>query len=165
MNPQVKDVEATRLEFRPSRITTLFVGKSAPVSGAFFYFGNTALKQHMQTAIERNLGPTDNFLETFKSLGWYLDDLVLTPVNQLDRSERRAQCVAARSSLAQRIAEYQPLAIVALLSSIRDDVVAARAAANSKAKFYAVPFPGMGRQVRFQIEMKTIMPLLPKLPG
>jgi hypothetical protein len=160
----MKDVEATRLTFRPERITTLFVGESAPVSGDFFYFGNTALTRHMQTAIEQRFGPTGNFLETFKALGWYLDDLVLTPVNQLRPTERRAACVAARSSLAQRIAEYQPLAIVSLLHSIREDVAAAASTANSAANLYTVPFPGMGQQVRFQTEMKAILPLLPNLP-
>ena len=42
------------------------------------------------------------------------------------------------------------LAIVSMMYSIRDDVAAAAATANSDAKLYAVPFPGMGHQVRFQ---------------
>jgi hypothetical protein len=34
-------VEATRARFRPDKITTLFVGESAPDGGDFFYFGDS----------------------------------------------------------------------------------------------------------------------------
>jgi len=40
-------VEVIRKRFRPERITTLFVGESAPHSGDFFYSGNTAMLRHM----------------------------------------------------------------------------------------------------------------------
>jgi hypothetical protein len=46
-------VEAARAKFRPERITTLFVGESAPPSGDFFYHGNgnSAMTRHMQSAV------------------------------------------------------------------------------------------------------------------
>jgi hypothetical protein len=44
-------VEAARAKFRPERITTLFVGESAPSSGDFFYHGNSAMTRHMQSAV------------------------------------------------------------------------------------------------------------------
>jgi hypothetical protein len=49
-------------------------------------------------------------LREFKARGWYVDDLVLTPVDQMSYNsrERKAACAAARDSLAQRIAEYKP---------------------------------------------------------
>jgi hypothetical protein len=75
-------------------------------------------------------------------------------LNYLTRGERKAKCRAAQESLAHRIAEYRPLAIVALLLSIREIVGAAR---------YAVPFPGMGLQSRFREAMACIIPLLPKI--
>ena len=77
------EAEVARAHYRPERITTLFVGESAPYSGAFFYYGNSAMTRHMQRAVESALGATSNFLESFKAYGWYLDDLVLTPVNHL----------------------------------------------------------------------------------
>src|SRR5229473_704723 len=49
MSHNMEAVEATRARFRPERITTLFVGESAPDSGDFF--------------------------TRFKAYGWYLDDL------------------------------------------------------------------------------------------
>jgi len=157
-------VEATRVRFRPERITTLFVGESAPASGDFFYDGNSTMVRHMQRAVEETLGGAGDFLNRFKAYGWYLDDLVLTPVNQLAKAQRDATCLAAQSSLAVRIAEYRPLAIVSLLISIKAIVEAAAIAAGSNAPRFAVPFPGMGQQSRFQAAMAQIIPTLPRLP-
>ena len=102
-------------------------------------------------------------LREFKARGWYVDDLVLTPVDQMSYNsrERRAVCAAARDSLAQRIAEYKPQAIVVLQRSIGVDVAAAVAMAGSDAKVYHVRFPGNGQQGNFKKDMEAILPLLP----
>src|SRR5271169_5302145 len=88
-------MEATRARFRPERITTLFVGESAPASGDFFYYGNTAMLRNMRRAVEQALGEDGDFLPRFKAYGWYLDDLVLTPVNQLTKAQRNSKCLDA----------------------------------------------------------------------
>jgi hypothetical protein len=161
----MEEVEAVRLRYRPKRIMTLFVGESPPEGGKFFYCGNTALKRHMQKAVETaGLGKGDDFLERFKAYGWYLDDLVLTPINNLSGAERGRQCRDARSTLAARIAQYQPCAIVSLLRRIKVDVEAAATTAGNNAPRFAVPFPGNGQQTRFQEEMARILPLLPREP-
>jgi hypothetical protein len=159
----MEGIEATRARFRPKRITTLFVGESAWSSGVFFYHGNTAMTRNMRSAVEGALGESGDFLECFKSYGWYLDDLVLTPVNDLKKSERNSKCWEAQTSLADRIAEYQPLAIVSLLLTIRHIVGTAAIMARCNAPRFAVPFPGMGQQTRFQTEMARIIPMLPRL--
>ena len=52
----MEPVEVTRARYRPDRITTLFVGESAPASGAFFYHGDSAMLRYMQQAkAERSL--------------------------------------------------------------------------------------------------------------
>ena len=156
------NVEIIRARYRPDRITTLFVGESAPVSGAFFYDGNTALARHMETALTANgLGGHGEFLERFKAYGWYLDDLVLVPVDHLPTTQRHAQCIAATKSLADRIAEYRTLAIVSMLLKIKDIVGIAANLACSDAAQFAVPFPGHGQQPRFHREMARILPRLP----
>jgi hypothetical protein len=87
----------------------LFVGESPPYGGTFFYLGNSKLYDKMRSVIESKLDKTDDFLATFKSYGWYLDDLVLTPVNQKERAERRKMCRNAQASLAKRIASRRAL--------------------------------------------------------
>ncbi|MDA9506334.1 hypothetical protein XI09_17185 [Bradyrhizobium sp. CCBAU 11386] len=157
------DVETTRASYRPDRIATLFVGESAPASGDFFYFGNNAMLRHMQRATEAVLGQSaGDFLDRFKEYGWFLDDLVLTPVDNLAASERRARCLAAKESLSERIAAYRPLAIVSMLVSIRSIVETAAKAAGSNATLFGVPFPGMGQQACFHNEMLKIIPRLPR---
>lgn len=159
----IEAIEATRLRFRPQRISTLFVGKSAPVSGDFFYYGNNAMVHHVQRAVELALGEGGDFLDRFKAYGWYLDDLVLTPVNHLTKSQRKAKCRDAQTSLADRITAYRPEAIVSLLLVIKPFVDAAAIMAGGPAARYAVPFPGMGQQTRFHAAMADIIPKLPRL--
>ena len=101
--PDMTAVEQVRQRYRPERITTLFVGESAPFGGGFFYYGNNAMLRHMQRAVTPVLRDSDDFLESLKAQGWYLDDLVLTPVDYLTSAERRAKCFEARQSLAERI--------------------------------------------------------------
>jgi len=159
----MEPAEATRARYRPDRIATLFVGESAPASGAFFYHGDSAMLRYMQRATEAALGVgSGDFLDRFKAWGWFLDDLVLTPVNDLNPAERIVRCRAAQMSLAERIAEYQPNAIVSLLLGIKEIVDAAAVAAGSSAARYAVPFPGMGQQRRFLDAMARIIPTLPR---
>ena len=117
----------------------------------------------MRSAVELEFGKSGDFLKSFKAYGWYLDDLVLTPVNHLTKSQKKAERQAAVKSLAERIASYQPEAIVSLLLAVEPFVKAAAAQAGSKVPRYAVPFPGMGHQLRFKVEMARILPKLPRL--
>ncbi len=157
-------VETIRLSFRPKRITTLFVGESAPYSGDFFYCGNTAMSRYMGKAMEAaGLAGTHDFRERFKSYGWYLDDLVLSPVNQLPPPQRMKACRDAQQALAARIAQYQPTVIVTLLLRIRTIVDAAAETAGCAAARFALPFPGNGQQGRFRKEIALILPQLPRL--
>jgi hypothetical protein len=88
---------------------------------------------------------------------------VLTPVNHLTKSERKAKCLEAQRSLADRIATYQPEAIVSLLIFTKPFVDEAAIMAGSNAPRYAVPFPGMSHQGRFQAAMACIIPKLRRL--
>jgi hypothetical protein len=157
------EIETVRLRYRPKRIMTLFVGESAPASGKFFYCGDTALKRYMQKAMDAaGFGRGGDFFECFKAYGWYLDDLVLTPVNMLTPSQRKIQCLGAQKSLADRIAQYRPSAIVPILLGIKKIVKKAAIEAGSTAPHYPVPFPGNSHQRRFLSEMALILPKLPK---
>lgn len=166
MNQNTEGIETIRRRYRPKHVITLFVGESAPKSGKFFYCGNTALKRYMQKAMQAaGLVGNGDFLECFKAYGWYLDDLVLTPVDKLPNSEREAKCLSAQKTLADRIACCRPLAIVPLLVRIRKIVKDAADDAGCTARHYPVPFPGNGHQTRFLNEMACILPKLPKIIG
>jgi hypothetical protein len=157
-------VEKARADHRPQRITALFVGESAPVGGTFFYYGNGHLGRHLRRSVEEILAGDGDFLERFHSYGWYLDDLVLAPVNHLTPRERRAAHLGAAQDLQRRIAEYRPLAIVCLLKSIGSIVRAAASGAGFDGPFFEVPFPGNGQQRRFHLQMVEIIPELPRGP-
>jgi hypothetical protein len=88
----------------------LFVGESAPVSGGFFYRGNPLVTQSVMSAIEESL-PGRGTIASFKANSWYLDDLSITPIDNLRGKARRDACVAARESLAERRATHKTLAI------------------------------------------------------
>jgi hypothetical protein len=160
----METVETVRRSFRPERITTLFVGESAPYSGDFFYCGNTGMQTYMRKVVEQAVGKTDDFLKAFQGYGWYLDDLVLEPVDKgFSPQERRAKCLGAIESLAKRIAIYQPQAIVSALKGIETFVVAAAIGAQSSARRYCVSFAGNGHQNKFGTEMAAIIHSLPRI--
>ena len=151
------ETERLRSQYRPERITVLFVGEAPPANDGFFYRGNSGLTNYMRKALGGPKGDIE-FLNWFKARGWYLDDLVTVPIEDL--RNRRRICREARASLATRIAEYQPAAIVCLLESIGDDVEIAASKASSKAPLYTVPFAGQSHQTKFNEQMKRILPEL-----
>lgn len=157
------EIREARARYRPQRITVLFVGESPPSKGSFFYCGGNNLLRHMRSAVGGPSEDTD-FLKSFMERGWYLDDLVSTPLDDQSKFEREKRCQDGRADLASRILEYRPSAIVCLLRRIKDDVEIAALMANSKARRYVVPFAGHGHQERFREEMKRIFPELQALP-
>jgi len=158
----MKNVEDVRARYRPERIKTLFVGESAPYSGAFFYCGNNAMLSHMRSVLAPGESDGD-FLESFKARAWFLDDLSLEPANHLPRSQKRDALRASVPGLAERIALYRPEAIVSVLFSVAPFVEAAADQAGSAAPRFRLPFPGMGHQLRFKTELERILPDLPRL--
>lgn len=96
---------------------------------------------HVRKSIEVSLGSTKDFISTFKSYGWYLDELVLTPVNQMNGADRLAACRDAELSLPMRLAEYRPLAIVSLLKIIHKNVDRLPAALKPLAKRWCLNDP------------------------
>ncbi len=153
--------EKTRASYRPDRITTLFVGESAPHGGTFFYKQNSGLFREIRKAFHGN----GHFLEDFKRNGFYLDDLVLEPVNHLANRERRSLCKQSVSSFVERLKNYKPKAIVILLHSIKPIVLEAMREAGIFYDPYCTPYPGFGNQPRFQKAMIEIIPNLPVTRG
>ena len=155
----MSDVEGLRHTFRPQRITTLFVGESPPHSGKFFYKRDSLLYHKMKEAF----GDDTNFLSEFRAKGFFLDDLVLYPINHIkDESERDKHRRQGVSSLARRMKDYRPDAVVVLMCAIEPMVVdAIREAGLSCLPPYVLPLPRPEHQERFKTEIGKIIPKLP----
>jgi hypothetical protein len=154
-------LEDLRRSFRPDRITTLFVGESAPRSGKFFYSQNSGLYRAVKLAFHCE----GDFLTAFRAKGFYLDDLSLVPVNGMAPTERRRQCEASIDSLTGRLKDYMPQAIVILVRSIDTWVREAAKQAELNIPIYTTTYPGrfQNHRERFQNEMAVIIPQLLEL--
>lgn len=160
-----EDVEPLRASYRPTKIKVLFVGESAPAGGDFFYKGTGQVHREFQRVLSPIIGAKPSFLGAFMAAGMYLDDLVLEPVNRLPRSEKKAMRTSNVPSLAGRIREYQPLAVIAFMKAIRRPVEDAVAASGCGCAVHTVSFPGNGRQAEFRAEMSAILPKVQEFAG
>ena len=154
-------LEELRKSFYPECITTLFVGESAPDSGKFFYSGDSSLFY----AMKRAFGNRETFLEDFKKKGFYLDDLVRTPINKLERRERSRRRQQAVPELAKRLAEYKPKAVVVVMRAILPMVRQAMRMAGISYEPFCVPHPAFGNWTRFSNAMTEIIDDLPVADG
>jgi hypothetical protein len=149
--------ENVRSSYRPTVIATLFVGESAPYGGTFFYNEDSGLFREMRKAFRGS----EFFLDDFKRSGFYLDDLVLEPVNHLQRKDRMSLCRNSVTAFAKRLKSYKPRAVVILLKSIKPMVLQAMREARLPYEPFCTPYPGMGNQPRFHKAMIAIIPNLP----
>lgn len=155
-----EDVEQLRASYRPARIKVLFVGESAPAGGAFFYKQTGQVHGQFHQALAPRIGDSPTFVEAFKQAGFYLDDLVLEPVNKLSGSKKKALHAANIQSLAERLKTYRAPLVVAFMKGIATPVSAAVAASGVPCRLNIIPFPGNGRQAEFRSAMATILPEL-----
>jgi len=57
-------IAQARAEYRPQRVTVLFVGESPPSNGKFFYYGNNDLLRNMRSVMGEMPGEDRDFLES-----------------------------------------------------------------------------------------------------
>lgn len=154
------DRESIRGSFRPSKIRILFVGESPPANGAFFYVGSpmtTYMAQAFAIVRGKEFQSLDDFLSYFKAKGCYLDDLSYEPVDNLPRIKRQMAVNNCVDTLAERIREYKPEHIIAVLMAIAAPVRRAAGIAELQIPVHAVPFPGQHHQTRFRNELSKIL--------
>src|SRR6267154_2694748 len=156
------EAETLRRKHRPSDIRVLFVGESLPAGGTFFYAANSNLFRAMASAFAevfgRQVPSGEGFLELFQLTGCYLDDLCLEPVNQMGASDRRRARKACEKSLASRLVAHRPVAVVAVLMSLRPNVERSLALAGLVGvPVYSLPFPAMGHQQRFATKLGALL--------
>jgi hypothetical protein len=155
-------VTELRACYRPTKVGVLFVGEAPPASGTFFYAGNSQVYRYLKEALSAHLDQPDDFLAAFAARGYFLDDLVQQPVDQISPKERGAVFTKNVPLLAQRIAEYRPQMIVTILMRITPYVEAARRLAELEVPHHAVPFPGTGQQGNFRRRMAEVLKAFPR---
>ena len=157
----MNEIERIRRFYAPERVTLLLVGESAPAGGTFFYLENSTLYFETCAAFTSALPAVfagRDFLDVFRGVGCYLDDLCLEPVNDLPESVRKRKRAEAEAGLARRLRRYEPLMIIAIgKTTAAPHVHRALESANlSHVRFAEVPFPGRAaHKEQFRREMES----------
>src|SRR5713101_715545 len=128
--PSVADVNRARRKYRPQRIRFLLIAESPPSSGGFFYFRMTIGKDHLfrETMKALELWPRNEpmrkgiekrtMLRRFQSMGFYLLDTCVFPVDKLRPIERRKAVLSQTRRLVNDVIEANPVHILIVKSSI-----------------------------------------------
>jgi hypothetical protein len=156
--------ERLRRRYRPDRVRILFVGEAPPVSGRFFYHGDSGLYRALRDTFVTAFPslPIDEFLEEFRALGCYLVDLCGEPVDHLARSARMSICCAGEARLARTIRALRPMVIVTLVRSIRVSVSRAQGMAGWAGLHLELPYPGRWKHHRVEFQ-RQLVPILLKM--
>ncbi len=161
MNP----LENCRYSYRPKICKVLLIGESAPAAGTFFYFGNSPLCTYTREAFTMafpNANIANNnmqFLDYFRDFGFFLDDLCLVPVNNMENETRQQHNQENIPSLATRLREYQPAIIICIMLGIREYVRESliQSGLSATTEFHAIPFGGNGQQGRYRQKLAIIL--------
>ena len=150
--PESKDNELIRDLYRPAIIKLLFVGESAPVSGNFFYKGDS-LTSHVQMAFEKAFKVEFDghrpFLQCFKALGCYLDDLSHVPVNGLPDPEREEVLKESVPEFSDRLNLFNPKAIIVSPMKIKKYIEEAKKAISlERVETWFLPYPSYNEKNR-----------------
>lgn len=148
-SPEADDssgIAGLRSQFRPTSVTTLFVGESSPAGGTHFYRANSNLFRATREAFALAFGDDvmpdgPRFLRVFRDRACWLVELIDRPVNRLSDDEREALASSGVARLARVIAETRPDHVVAVKATIDDEVRSAMDVAGSDAELLALPFP------------------------
>src|SRR5713226_4789369 len=99
--PSAASFNRSRRKYRPRKVRFLIIAESPPSSGGFFYFPKTIGKDHLfrETMKALELWPRNepmrrgvdkrSMLRRFQSMGFYLLDTCVSPVDKLPPFERK----------------------------------------------------------------------------
>lgn len=161
MNISMTTYEQLRHRYKPVNIRVLFVGESPPAGGTFFYKADSNLYHFTQRAFLDVFGVAfedKRFLDSFKSIGCYLEDLCSRAINKTNKAERKRQWVAGVESLTKCIRAASPRAIVTVMRAIARHVnKAACKAGVDSTQIYSLPFPAFGHQQSYLVGLKKVL--------
>ena len=155
------DFNRARRKYRPRKVRFLLIAESPPSSDGFFYFPKTIGKDHLfrETMKALELWPRNehmrkgldkrSMLRRFQSMGFYLLDTCVSPVDKLSPSERRRAVLSQTRRLVVDVIDANPDLILIVKSSIFSPVRIALRDAGLRARLLnagPVPFPSHGNQ-------------------
>src|SRR5438309_11220326 len=155
------DFSRARRKYRPSKVWFLLIAQSPPSSGGFFYFATTIGKDHLfrETMKALEFWPEDepmrrgvdkrSMLRRFQSMGLYLLDTCVFPVDKLRPKERGKAVLSQTLRLVNDVIKANPPHIFIVKSSIFSPVSIALREAGLLTRVLntgPVPFPSHGNQ-------------------
>ena len=167
--PRAADFSRDRRKYRPSKVRFLLIAESPPASGGFFYFGTTIGKDHLfrETMKALEFWPKDEpmrrgvdkrpMLRRFQSMGFFLLDTCIFPVDKLRPRERKEAVLSQTPRLINEVIEANPLHIFILKSSIFNPVSIALRESGMLSMVLnngPVPFPSHGNQLIYRSMLK-----------
>ena len=170
--PSAADFNRARRKYRPHMIRFLLIAESPPSSGGFFYFRMTIGKDHLfrETMKALELWPRNrpmrrgvdkrSMLRRFQSMGFYLLDTCVFPVDKLRPIERRKAVQNQTGRLVRDVIEANPMHILIVKSSILNPVRIALRDAGLKARVLnigPVPFPSHGNQPIYRSKLRRAL--------
>jgi hypothetical protein len=160
------EARALRQHHKPDKIRLLFVGESPPNGPNFFYKARGPLFEATREAFLRAVpelcrGP---FLEDFKRLACYLEDLSQHPINQLPSAERAEARRRSEDGLARRLRSLSPRAIVIVMDAVVPNIARAIDRAGlAKVERHELVFPLYQHRALYINGLSALLPiLLPK---
>lgn len=110
----------------PEIVKVLLIGESPPAEekNFFFFAPNADLYNFTKLAFEKVYGDkineASNFLEFFKTKGFFLDDLCREPINDIKNEyQRETKRQNNISSLAKRLSGYNPAIVIGIMKKIQ----------------------------------------------
>jgi hypothetical protein len=156
--------EELRRSFRPLSVKVLFVGESRPASGEFFYKIDSLTRytaEGLSVTYGVNINSDMDFLNRFKRNGYYLDDLCLSPINNLSAECRRAMRRTSISELTDRLSNYSPKVIISIMMAINPIVEEAIHLSDiNNFKFFSLPFPSQHHHNEYRSGLASILQTL-----
>jgi len=150
-----------RRKYRPHKIRFLLIAESPPSSGGFFYFETTIGKDHLfrETMKALEFWPHNqpmhrgvdkrSMLRRFQSMGFYLLDTCVSPVDRMRPGDRRKTVLAQTHRLVKDVTKANPSHIFIVKSSIFSPVSKALKESGFLPRLLnvrPVPFPSHGNQ-------------------
>ena len=169
MKPNSTNFNRARRKYRPRKVRLLLIAESPPSSGGFFYFRTTIGKDHLfrETMKALDLWPRNepmrkgvdkrSMLRRFQSMGLYLLDTCVFPVDKLRPKERGKAVLSQTPRLVNDVIKANPPHIFIVKSSIFSPVSIALREAGLLTRVLntgPVPFPSHGNQRTYRSMLK-----------